>query len=265
MEENFDTSRGKKKSEVLVMLELFFNKRNELSSPIQANSTHDTLFYSVTNSRQISHGTRSEAAIDNIVSSRLGFEVLDNTVWYAKKGEEKPKKRKADHIWRVKEGVIYVVEQKLKDNHDNTKKDGQTDDFNAKVKAVREEHPDERVIGVFWFVEDSEKPSEHTLKVKLEEDCVVRYGAGIFSEVEYGQETFGDVLKWFDDNRHDDLNIRFDKDPEYYFDNLVLYIDDKEKKFLKKFMNDKIVCEYILPVISSEGKFAGMVKNFLEQ
>ena len=254
--------RSRKKSEVLRMLGLWFKKLDELSSKIQANSIYDTLHYCICNSRQISLGKRSEAAIDDIVSSHLGFEVLNTEVWYAKKGENAPHKRRADHVWRVKKGVIYVIEQKLKDNHDNTKKDGQEGDFNAKVKTKRNEYPNERVQGIFWFVDDSEKPSERTLGEKLLDDCSVRYGSDIFSGIEGGDAAFSAILNWFDENRHKDLNINFDKDPEFYFNDILLSIDEKKKGFLMKFMGNEKVRKYILPVISPEGKFTNMVEHY---
>ncbi len=247
---------------VLDMLKIWYNHLDELCSPWQANSIRNTLEYCILNVRQIRLGKRSEAAIDKIVSEELGFEVLNNEVYYKKNGEKTAKPRKVDHVWRIKEGIIYVVEQKLKDNHDNTKKDGQVSDFNAKVCAVRERYPDETVIGVFWYLDDTEKPSKRTLKGKLVEKCMVRYGEEIFNAVENGTVAFGKIVKWFEENRYEDLNINFDKDPDFYFKNLILAVDDNNK-FLMKFMNHPKVRKYILPVISPEGNFSDMVKRYI--
>lgn len=51
-------------------------------------------------------------------------------------------------------GCIYLVEQKIRDNHDSTKKRGQFANFEAKIQAVMNGHHNTRIICGMWFIDD---------------------------------------------------------------------------------------------------------------
>ena len=245
---------------VLDIIKSWYAKIDELCSPVQANSIRDTLMYNTLNVRQIILGSKVEEIADSVVQEVLGFEVLPKEVTYTKKNGKK-KVGKADHVWRTTNEDVYVVEQKLRDNHDNTKKDGQVADFNAKVKAFRDLYPNKNVVGVFWFVDDTVKVSRKTLQKTLIENSTVRYGCEIFHDIDDGCLAFEKILNEIENRRNDDLVINFDTDPDLYFNDLVLSTDDNV--FLEKFMTNEKVKKYVLPVISPEGIFSEKVKYYL--
>ena len=79
------------------------------------------LIQNVTQSREIKFGDFMEDIITWYISER-GYENLDKNI---------SSELQADQLFR-KDNVIYLIEQKIRDDHDSTKKRGQYDNFSKK-------------------------------------------------------------------------------------------------------------------------------------
>ena len=61
----------------------------------------------------------------------------------------------------------FVVEQKIRDDHDSTKKQGQWDDFKVKLEKIIEQKSVDKTCGGIFFVDPSLKKIKHIMKNKL--------------------------------------------------------------------------------------------------
>lgn len=64
------------------------------------------------------------------------------------------KRLEVDHLIK-KANNIYLVEQKIRDDHDSTKKTGQFKNFVKKIKTVIRDYPNNNIISIMWFVDDT--------------------------------------------------------------------------------------------------------------
>lgn len=52
-------------------------------------------------------------------------------------------------------GIVYLVEQKIRDDHDSTKKKGQITNFEIKLNTLKSIFSDKTVVGIMFFVDDA--------------------------------------------------------------------------------------------------------------
>jgi len=74
---------------------------------------------------------------------------------------------RADQVARSPEGHIILIEQKLRDDHDSTKREGQIQNFRKKVASLRQQHPRDRILGFFHFEEEEPKKNKNYYKTNL--------------------------------------------------------------------------------------------------
>lgn len=60
----------------------------------------------------------------------------------------------ADQLFRDSDNTIYLIEQKVRDDHDSTKKRGQIENFIKKVEPLKSFYPDKNLECVMWFIDD---------------------------------------------------------------------------------------------------------------
>jgi hypothetical protein len=80
----------------------------------------------------------------------LGYKNLSKRIGSYKTNERERQVEKpllVDQIFE-KDGIIYVIEQKIRDDHDSTKKQGQIQNFEKKISKVRELYP-QKTINAF--------------------------------------------------------------------------------------------------------------------
>ncbi|WP_424947044.1 hypothetical protein [Candidatus Spongiihabitans sp.] len=124
---------------------------------------------------------------------------------------------------------IFFVEQKVRDDHDSSKKRGQIDNFERKIAAILEKYKDKKVEGFFYFIDDgfTKNKNFYTEQIqKLSND----YGLSL--HLSYGNDLFNqlgkrkiwseilDHLKTWKNNIPDLPEINFDKNPQLSFDEI---------------------------------------------
>lgn len=55
----------------------------------------------------------------------------------------------------VNKTTIYIIEQKMRDDHDSSKKRGQIENFRRKIDALREKYPDKPMKVAMWFADST--------------------------------------------------------------------------------------------------------------
>ena len=78
---------------------------------------------------------------------------------------------KCDQLFKKEENdtqTIYLIEQKIRDDHDSSKKDGQVANFENKINVIHSEYPNAHVVAYEWFIDDSFKKYPGYYKDKLD-------------------------------------------------------------------------------------------------
>lgn len=191
-------------------------------------------------------------ALEEIVRGYLeegGCELLDGGVVI--EGEEK----NIDLHFR-KGGDVFVIEQKIRDDHDSTKKKGQFRDLSSKLEYAVSQNGAGKTRGGVFFVDPSLNKNRNYYSAELE--ALARKHNGLRARLWYGEEFFADILGG--DGVWDEMlshlrrwkeniplfpEVNFDATAEKSFGEIK---DISPSVFLKIFKNDSVRDE-ILPVI----------------
>ena len=112
----------------------------------RVSNAETKLLQNVTQSREIKFGDFMEDLITFYINA-IGYENLDKNMSSA---------LRADQLFR-REKVIYLIEQKIRDDHDSTKKKGQYNNFREKYLFLKSKYQDCIINAVMWFIDDGLK------------------------------------------------------------------------------------------------------------
>ncbi len=154
------------------------------------SNVKNKLIQYVTQSREIRFGDFMEDIVTEYIR-RMGYIVLDKRI----KDFDKNKNYNIDQLFR-KENNLFLVEQKIRDDHDSTKKTGQFDNFRKKYSLLRSIYPQHDIHASMWFIDDglvknknyylSEIARDKTINLKLS----ITYGQELFEQI------FGNISAW---------------------------------------------------------------------
>lgn len=130
----------------------------------------------------------------------------------------------ADQIARSPEGHIILIEQKLRDDHDSTKRRVQIQNFREKAASLRQQHPQDLILGFFHFeeVEPQKNKRYYEREIRRIEAEIenmkmhLTYDGEIFRTLEIPEawdELLGHLERWRQTREGNGLRD-FDEDPE---------------------------------------------------
>ena len=152
---------------------------NRYTGIFRVSNAKTKLIQNVTQSREIKFGDFMEDIITWYISE-IGYENIDKTI---------SPELQADQLFR-KDSMIYLIEQKIRDDHDSTKKRGQYDNFSKKYSLLRKHYPHSVIKAIMWFIDDSlRKNKKYYLEMAASEP-----DKSINISVVYGGELFTDIL-----------------------------------------------------------------------
>lgn len=215
------------------------------------------LIQNITQSHEISFGD----FVENIITVYLGkyYKNLPKRASY--KGET----ILFDQLFEYK-NKIFMIEQKMRDDHDSTKKRGQFENFIKKVEYLKETYPNKEIEAGMWFVDQTlvknkryysnQMQQFHEDKVKLH----LFYGDELTSyldKVAIWDEMTEYLFKWklSEDNK---IELNFEENWEETKKELK---ENVSKNSWKKIINNKQVVEEILPILFPTEKY----KEILEE
>lgn len=144
------------------------------------------LLQNITQSREIKFGDFMEDIVTDYLGLR-GFHNLPKWLGTNADGDD----LSADQM-SEKDGILYFVEQKIRDDHDSTKKRGQFENFEKKIRHIRTIYPQYTLKAYMWFIDSSLKKNKNYYLQKIDEVCPV------YADVEigcvYGDDLFSQVL-----------------------------------------------------------------------
>jgi len=162
---------------------------------------------------------------------------------------------------------VHFVEQKIRDDHDSSKKRGQIQNFEEKLNAIIKEYSEEDLVGFFYFIDPGLRKNYNYYAEQLNK---MSNDYGVELHICYGKEYFGLIqhpsiwdeiteylVTWKADIR-DLPDINFDSSPKESFDD----IKGLQPRILRTlFSNDEIYNE-IMTVLFPEGKTLCLLRDF---
>lgn len=156
---------------------------NRYTGIFRLSNAKTKLIQNVTQSREIKFGDFMEEIITEYIAC-MGYTNLDKSIGTDTEGNA----LSADQVFR-KENTVYLIEQKVRDDHDSTKKRGQYENFRKKYMLLQRKHPDCNINATMWFIDDSmvknknyyigEASAENTPSVTKN----IFYGSDLFSNL----------------------------------------------------------------------------------
>lgn len=199
------------------------------------------LIQNVTQSREIKFGDFIEEIITEYLE-RAGYANHNKNIGFDEDGNA----LSADQVFS-KDDKVYLVEQKVRDDHDSTKKRGQYENFRKKYALLKQKYNDKHIVAVMWFVDDGLKKNKHyyTEMAQLENldvEIHICYGKDLFYSVLHQdavwEEFYGYLLRNKIERDNELLEIPdFDKSEEMLFALKRLRLE--EPTLFEKLMSDQ--------------------------
>ncbi len=220
-----------------------------------------------------SHEIRFGDALENIFEmyfEKLGFELLEKRLTPEETKDNK--EYNIDQLFR-KNNVIYLIEQKVRDDHDSTKKVGQFSNFEAKYFEVSRKYANNIIIPIMWFIDDSLRKNKNYYSNQMIEmakfyNCTPKlyYGAEMFNYdingiQEFPKEMWDEIIdyltKW-KETLPDMPEVNFDSNCDEAFNE----IKDLSPAIYRKVFSNEDIKEQILPIIFSNGSVLRKLKEY---
>jgi len=167
-------------------------------------------------------------------------------------------------------GVHYFIEQKVRDDHDSTKKRGQISNFETKLETLYKKHKD-KLVGIMYFIDPDLSKNKNYYLPELKR---LSEFYGIKIHLLYGKELFDYLgksdlweqilfwLKQWKDSLPEIPEIDFDKTPKESFEEIKELPIRHWRKLLE---NEKLWTEGIIKVIFKNGKTLGLISDYFEE
>lgn len=216
-----------------------------------------------------SHEIRFGDAMEELISEILkdwNFNILPKVII---PDPSNPKKKLDVDQYFTDGTTFFFIEQKIRDDHDSTKKRGQIHNFETKLEYLYKKHG-RKLIGIMYFIDPDLKKNKNFYKEELEKmestygvKLYLLYGKELFEFFKHPEmwDTLLEWLKRWKESLPDLPEINFDVKPEESFGE----IKDLELQFWRKIVeNRKLWEEGIIKAIFREGKTLLLVINFFK-
>lgn len=217
-----------------------------------------------------SHEIRFGDAMEEVISEFLkdwGFKVLPKVII---PDPSNPKNKLDIDQYFTDSRTFFFVEQKVRDDHDSTKKRGQVSNFETKLEFLYKKHG-QNLTGIMYFIDPDLVKNKNYY---IEELNKMADTYGINLHLLYGKEFFeffskakawNELLSWltqWKESLPELPEINFDSDPQDSFNK----IKDLEISVWRKiFENEKLWEERIMLAIFKNGKTLKILFDFFNR
>jgi len=210
---------------------------NRYTGIFRLTNAKTKLIQNVTQSQEIKFGDFMEEIV-TLYIDLMGYTNLNKSIGTDEEGNA----LSADQVF-IKDNTIYLIEQKIRDDHDSTKKRGQYANFKKKYTLLKKLHPECNINAAMWFIDASftKNKNYYTKEACAEElsgiDINIFYGGALFSELfnrdDVWNEMCGYLMRNKQERSNEILNIPdFDKSIEVK--NAIKKLRIKEPDLYKK-------------------------------
>lgn len=219
------------------------------------------IIQNLTQSHEIRFGDAMEFIIEKYIE-KMGYEIL-------------PKQLKTndgdlslDQCFR-KNNIVYFVEQKVRDDHDSTKKRGQVDNFEKKIFELVNKYGEKNLRAYFYFIDPSLMKNKSYYQqeiLKIERNYGVKtklcYGENLFCDLEENciWDELVENLKLWKEKLPDFPEINFDLSPQESFEE----IKHLKPLYFLKILDNELMLSEIFDVIFPNKKTLHILLNYFE-
>ena len=174
-----------------------------------------------------------------------------------------------DQLFKDK-NYIYFIEQKVRDDHDSTKKVGQFNNFENKIVSLSKIYEEKKLLCFMYFIDPTLTKNKKYYKEKIEKiqsdykiSAKLFYGKEFWDEIKHS-EVWNELLKYLEKWKKeipDMPSINFDEDAKSTFEEIkTIKVSDYRKLF-----NNKEVCKEILPIIFPKNESLKLLQDYFSQ
>lgn len=191
----------------LSLLETVINNPTRYCGLFRLSNAKTKLIQNVTQSKEIKFGDLIEELTTEYIS-RLGYTNFDKRLGRDSNGDD----LQVDQYFTDSK-KIYVVEMKIRDDHDSTKKRGQFSNFKKKVNLVLGKHKNQQVEASMWFVDDGLVKNRNYYRSEMQKEkfnnCSLHlyYGAEFFNSLNNGEQAWEEFIQILTDYRIENSSV----------------------------------------------------------
>lgn len=169
-----------------------------------------------------------------------------------------------DHLFKYND-TIYMIELKMRDDHDSTKKRGLLENFLNHVEYLKKIYPDKKTEAIMWFVDDSlSKNKKYYLsEFEKKENINLFYGKELmeYFEKEFIWDEILEHLEKWKKNGGDEIELNFEKNWSETKEELIKNVS----KFVwKKIINNKEIVNEVLPILFPNQAYKEILKEVMK-
>ena len=224
------------------LLEKVIDNPKRYTGIFRVSNVSTKLVQNATQIREIKFGDFLENIVTKYIEI-MGYISLDKSIGVDDDGNA----LEADQVF-CSGDTIYLIEQKVRDDHDSTKKRGQYDNFRKKYQLLQATYPDYKINASMWFIDDGlvkNKRYYEGIAASEQDERVskhVYYGGAIFDEVferpDVWQELCAHLSRSKKERSQEILKTPdFDTSEEIY--QALRYIKEYKPRKYKKLLSDK--------------------------
>ncbi len=167
------------------------------------------LIQNVTQSKEIKFGDFMEDIVTDYIEL-IGYDNQTKDLGVDENGD----RLNADQVF-IKDGTLYLVEQKIRDDHDSTKKRGQFANFDKKVNLIRKQHPVMHLVAIMWFIDDGLIKNKNYYQHEMDNthypdtELYLYYGGEFFESLNGGKAVWDEIIEYLTRNRMENSNEIF--------------------------------------------------------
>lgn len=156
---------------------------NRYTGIFRLSNAKTKLIQNVTQSREIKFGDFMEDIVTEYIAD-MGYINLSKSIG----NDEDGNTLSADQVFK-KDNIVYLIEQKIRDDHDSTKKRGQYQNFKKKYSLLKRQYPTCKINASMWFIDESlvKNKRYYNDEAKAEVldgiDINIFYGGDLFSNL----------------------------------------------------------------------------------
>lgn len=200
------------------------------------------LIQNVTQSREIKLGDFMEDIVTDYIHA-MGYTNLNKHIGTDTEGNQ----LNADQAFR-EDNTIYLIEQKIRDDHDSTKKRGQYDNFRKKYTLLKKQYPDCTINATMWFIDDSLVKNKNFYTIEASQNTLsnvtlnILYGGALFDTIFKRNDVWQEICQYLEKHKQERsdeiLHIPdFDTSPEML--NALKQLKINDPNLYQKLMSDK--------------------------
>ena len=234
------------------------NNPQRYTGIFRVSNAKTKLIQNVTQSREIKFGDFMEDVITWYISE-MGYENMNKNI---------SDNLLADQLFK-KDKIIYLIEQKIRDDHDSTKKEGQYNNFRKKYLFLKNKYPDYKIEAVMWFIDDGLRKNmkyyTEQAKTNSEADInvYIMYGGELFEKIfgrsDIWKELCGHLAKNKRERSNETLIIP-DFDTSNEFLRALIKLKSEKNNLYKKLISSKPEYIQLREELFPTGKNLNLIK-----